>query len=80
MENYLLAMNSSFIYLPEIGNILKSSMPEIEKIYAAIKKVGFSKDILNADKKHRRVALEQYDDNATFFRYIKRDFLYKKDD
>lgn len=50
-------------------------MPEIKEIYSAIKNIGFSSRIVDAEKKWKTAALNRFDDSKKGFEFIKREYL-----
>jgi hypothetical protein len=58
---------------PVIVPVLKTALPEIEKVYSAIKQVGFTYRVGEAD--WRQAALDCFDNNKQGFRAIKREYL-----
>jgi len=61
----------------KIITIIRDAHKEIDIIFSAIKKVGFSSNIINPDKEWRDAALEEYDNNPDNFKYLKREHLIK---
>jgi hypothetical protein len=62
--------------LPEdVVNLIKRAKPEIEMIWKAIKKVGFSGYIADAEDKWQRAALKELNNNENGFNIITKDNL-----
>ncbi len=55
--------------------LMVSVKPEIEKIYSAIKSIGFSSRLFDAERKWKGAALEAFDDSIKGFEAIKREYL-----
>jgi len=55
--------------------LMRLVKPEIEKIYSAIKSIGFSGYLVDAKKKWKMAALEAFDDSKKGFETIKREYL-----
>jgi len=49
--------------------------PEIDKIYGAVKNIGFSSGLIDAERKWKGAALEAFDDSVKGFEAIKREYL-----
>ena len=61
---------------PEEGiSVLEKALPEIEEIYFAVKVVGFSSRLVDAESKWRSAALKRYDDSRRGYKFIKREYL-----
>jgi hypothetical protein len=60
---------------PEAEEIIESALPEIEEIYVAIKRVGFSGTLVGAEEKWKEAALDRFDDSRKGFKLIKREYL-----
>jgi hypothetical protein len=54
-------------------NKFKAAKPEIDRLYNAIKAVGFSSE--PAPEQLREAAIKEFDDNAESYHYVKRDML-----
>lgn len=63
------------IQSPKVIELLKKVRPEIESIFAEIKKVGFTSQVID-EKEWMKAALNQFDNNN--FEYIKREYLEDK--
>lgn len=62
---------------PKVIELLKKVRPEIESLYAEIKKVGFTSQVID-DKEWKKAALNQFDNNKFEYIYIKREYLEDK--
>ena len=58
--------------------VFKSIKPEIEKIFSAIKQIGFSGRLIDEERKWQEAALNGYDDSRKGFHAIKREYLEDK--
>ena len=47
---------------------------EVEELYTAIKRIGFSGRIVDAQDKWKKAAIDFYDQNKHLFEAIKRDY------
>jgi hypothetical protein len=56
-------------------SLIKNAKPEIERIYGAIKKIGFSGRLANAEDKWKQAALAEFKKNEYKFKIITKDNL-----
>lgn len=63
---------------PELKEYLLKAKSEIADIFSAVKMVGFSGCLIDAEKKWQGAALKRFDDSKKGFEIIKRDFLQDK--
>jgi hypothetical protein len=62
----------------DVVNLINEAKPEIERIYKAIKKVGFTKKIINAEEQWRDAALKELNKDKGSFGLIKDEHLSDK--
>jgi hypothetical protein len=66
---------------PELRPLMQEAIPEIEEIYSAIKKVGFSErrndrqEEWDPQEEWQKAAEKSFDESETQFKYVKREFL-----
>lgn len=59
--------------------LLKIAQQEIDLIYESIKKIGFKGSIADRESKHKKAALNCFDDSSQCFEAIKREYLEEDD-
>ena len=59
----------------KLFELMKKVRPEIEILYNALKAVGFSGRLVDAERKWKNAVLTEYEKNLSYFQYIKREHL-----